>query len=53
MRQQSEDYAAARMASGLPTTFEEIPGADHFTILDAMVSPDGAILKAIRALVSD
>ena len=31
-------------------TYEEIPGADHFTILHEMVSPTGRITTLIRQL---
>ena len=35
---------------GLPVTYEEIPGADHFTIMDEMMSPTGRITTLIRQL---
>jgi arylformamidase len=41
MYQQSTDFAAACSAQGLPATFREVPGANHFTILDDMARPDG------------
>ena len=35
---------------GLPVTYEEIPGANHFTIMNEMVSPTGRITTLIRQL---
>jgi hypothetical protein len=34
----------------LPVTYEEIPGANHFTILYEMMSPKGRITTLIRQL---
>jgi hypothetical protein len=34
----------------LPVTYEEIPGADHFTIMNQMVSAAGRITTLIRQL---
>jgi hypothetical protein len=31
-------------------TYEEIPGADHFTIMNEMASPTGRITTLIRQL---
>ena len=50
MRRQSEDYAAARAAAGVPTRLLPLAGADHFSILDAMMAPDGALARAAAAL---
>jgi arylformamidase len=33
---------------GLPVTYEEIPGANHFTIMNELVSPTGRITTLIR-----
>ncbi|SHE50702.1 Acetyl esterase/lipase [Kaistia soli DSM 19436] len=52
MRQQTEDYAAALTASGAPVTFETLAGANHFTILDQLADPDGAIAAMARRLMS-
>jgi arylformamidase len=49
MRRQSDDYAAARKAAGLPVSFEWIPGANHYTILNSMMANDGKIHQAILA----
>ena len=50
MRRQSEDYAAARAAAGAPTRLLPLVGADHFSILDAMMAPDGALARAAADL---
>ncbi|OZA92430.1 MAG: esterase, partial [Rhizobiales bacterium 39-66-18] len=51
MRKQTADFAAHRAAQGLPLHYEEIPGANHFTILETMAEPSGRIAQLITALV--
>ena len=51
LRQQTADFAAHRASHGLPVTYEEIPGADHFSIMDQLVSPSGRITTLIRQLI--
>lgn len=50
LRKQTADFAGHRARFGLPVTYEEIPGADHFTILHEMMSPTGRITTLIRQL---
>jgi acetyl esterase/lipase len=50
LRQQTADFAAHRASHGLPVTYEEILGADHFSIMDQLVSPSGRITTLIRQL---
>jgi arylformamidase len=50
LRRQTADFAGHRARFGLPVTYEEIPGADHFTIMNEMVSPTGRITTLIRQL---
>ena len=50
LRKQTADFACHRAKYGLPVTYEEIPGADHFTIMNEMVSPTGQITTLIRQL---
>jgi acetyl esterase/lipase len=50
LRKQTADFAGHRARYGLPVTYEEIPGADHFTIMHEMMSPDGRITTLIRQL---
>jgi arylformamidase len=47
MCRQSEDYAAL-----LKTTAQAIPGRNHFTVLDDLASPHGALTALARKLVS-
>src|SRR5437763_1677739 len=48
LRKQTADFAAHRVRFGLPVTYEEIPEADHFTIMNEMASPTGRITTLIR-----
>ena len=50
LRQQTADMAAFRAANGLPVAYEEIPGADHFSIMNELGSPTGRITTLIRQL---
>jgi arylformamidase len=50
LRRQTADFAGHRARHGLPVTYEEIPGADHFTVMNEMVSPTGRITTLIRQL---
>ena len=50
MLQQSADYAEARSRQGLPALLREIPGANHFSILDEMERSDGLIVDILREL---
>jgi len=50
LRKQTADFAGHRAKYGLPVTYEEIPGANHFTIMDEIVSPAGRITTLIRQL---
>jgi acetyl esterase/lipase len=51
LRKQTADFAGHRARYGLPVTYEEIPGADHFTIMNEMRSPKGRITALVRGLV--
>lgn len=50
LRKQTADFAGHRARYGLPVTYEEIPGANHFTIMYEMMSPKGRITTLIRQL---
>jgi arylformamidase len=50
LRKQTADFAGHRAKHGLPVTYEEIPGADHFTIMNEMAKPQGRITTLIRQL---
>jgi arylformamidase len=51
LRKQTADFAGHRSKYGLPVTYEEIPGADHFTIMGELLSPTGRITTLVRQLV--
>jgi arylformamidase len=51
LRKQTADFAGHRSKYGLPVTYEEIPGADHFTIMGELLSPAGRITMLVRQLV--
>ncbi|SIO65919.1 Acetyl esterase/lipase [Bradyrhizobium erythrophlei] len=50
LRKQTADFAGHRARYGLPVTYEEIPGANHFTIMQEMMAPEGRITTLIRQL---
>jgi arylformamidase len=50
LRQQTADFAGHRARYGLPVIYEEIPGANHFTIMNEMTEPAGRITGLIRQL---
>jgi arylformamidase len=51
LRKQTADFAGHRAKSGLPVSYEEIPGANHFTVMDEMASPSGRITTLIRQVM--
>ncbi len=50
VRKQSADFAGHRAAYGLPVLYEEIPGANHFTMMDELASPSGRLTVLARQL---
>jgi arylformamidase len=50
LRKQTADFAGHRARFGLPVTYEEIPGANHFTIMDEMTAPSGRLTTLVRQL---
>ncbi len=52
LKRQSQDYAAAARSRGLPVNLTMLPGHHHFSILDELASPDGALTKAIRDIIA-
>ncbi len=51
LRKQTADFAGHRARYGLPVTYEEIPGANHFTVMNEMRSPKGRITTLVRELL--
>lgn len=50
LRKQSANFAAHRATYGLPVVYEEIPGANHFTMLNDLASPSGRLTTLVRQL---
>lgn len=50
LRKQTADFARHRARFGLPVTYEEIRGTDHFSIMNEMASPKGRITTLLRQL---
>jgi arylformamidase len=50
LRKQTADFAGHRARYGLPVTYEEILGANHFTIMNELASPSGRITTLVRQL---
>jgi acetyl esterase/lipase len=48
---QSRDYHAAWAANGLPGRLMPLAGHDHFSILDELAKPAGALLAALVAMI--
>ena len=51
LRRQSEDYAKAARARGMPVSLTALPGHHHFSILDELARPDGALTRALLDLI--
>jgi arylformamidase len=51
LRKQTADFAGHRARCGLPVSYEEIPGADHFTIMKELGSPNGRITALVRQVL--
>jgi arylformamidase len=51
LKRQSSTYADAARERGLPVALTVLPGHHHFSILDELGAPDGAITQALRELV--
>lgn len=50
LQRQSRAHAQARMGAGLSTRLQAVPGADHFSILETLIAPDGALARAAADL---
>src|SRR5712691_9792025 len=49
---QSIEYAQAWTERGLPSHLLPVDGADHFTILDALADPQGALTQALLGMIA-
>ena len=52
LRRQSADFAAARMRAALPGRFAEIGDRNHFTLLEELASPTGALTALLKDLMA-
>lgn len=50
LQRQSRDYHAALRGAGRPGSLMELAGEDHFSILDGLIAPDGALAAAAAEL---
>jgi arylformamidase len=51
LRRQSATYADAAGERGLPVALTVLPGRHHYSILDELSRPDGAITRALVELI--
>jgi arylformamidase len=52
LRRQSAEFAAARERAGLRGRLVELGGHNHFTILEELASPGGALTSLVKELVA-
>ena len=52
LQRQSEAYAASRAPAGLAGRFTRLPHHNHFTILEALAQPHGALTALVRELAA-
>jgi hypothetical protein len=52
LQRQSQEYAAARARAGLPGKVAPLAGHNHFTILEELASPEGALTALVRELTA-
>jgi arylformamidase len=52
LKRQSNEYAAACAARGLPVSVTTLPGHHHFSILNELASPTGAMTRALTAMIA-
>jgi acetyl esterase/lipase len=51
LQRQSEEYAAARAAAGLPGRVEPVEGCNHYTMLEELADPRGALMELVLELM--
>lgn len=52
LQKQSSDYADALKAAGHPVDFTMPPGRNHFTVMEELADPDGALTRMLVRLVA-
>ena len=53
LRRQSASYAQAARERGLPVALTVLPARHHYSILDELARPDGAITRALVELIEE
>ena len=51
LRRQSEEYFQAVRTRGLPATLKLLPGHNHFSIMEELARPDGALTQGLLELI--
>jgi arylformamidase len=51
LRRQSEEYVQALRSRGLPATLKLLPGQNHFSIMEELTRPDGALTQGLLELI--
>jgi arylformamidase len=51
LRRQSEEYVQALRARGLPATLKVLPRQNHFSIMEELARPDGALTQGLLELI--
>jgi len=52
LQRQSRDYAAAAQARGFPARFSVLAGHHHFSIMDELARPDGALVHDLEQMIA-
>jgi arylformamidase len=52
LRRQSREYFQALTARGLPAALTELPGQNHFSIMQELARADGALTRGLRELIA-
>jgi arylformamidase len=52
LQRQSQEFASAALERGLPVKLTTLAGHHHFSILDELARPDGAIARALAAMAA-
>jgi len=53
LKRQSNEFAAAWSARGLPRNMIEVPDCHHYAVLEQLAQPDGLLAKALAAVAAD
>jgi arylformamidase len=52
LRRQSQEYFDALTARSLPATLSFVPGQNHFSMMEELARPDGALTQGLRELIA-